>query len=126
MQEEDATNADVLASMPALCHSLERRSVKEMVCEKLALLVASGVLHVGDSLPGERELSSAFGVSRETMRGAIQILASRGIMDVAHGTRTRVISEETGSLRAGLMNTCGIAGFPKRRPICTRRNISHS
>ncbi|MBN9011420.1 MAG: GntR family transcriptional regulator, partial [Rhizobiales bacterium] len=52
--------------------------------------LAGTALAVGDELPGERELSAILSVSRETIRGAIQTLAGRGLVDVAHGSRTRV------------------------------------
>lgn len=96
-------NLSILAQVPDLLHGVERRSVKDIVCEKLALLIGTGVLQIGDQLPGERELASAFGVSRETVRGAVQVLALRGIIDVSHGARSRVVSTDVGSLQAGIM-----------------------
>lgn len=78
---------------------LERRSAGDAVCEKLAMAIASGVFRIGDSLPGERELASTFGVSRETVRGAVRMLAGCGILDVSHGTRTRVRSDDVSALK---------------------------
>lgn len=98
----------MLARVPELRHGVERRSVKDIVCEKLALLIATGVLRIGDQLPGERELASAFGVSRETVRGAMQVLLLRGIVDVSHGARSRVASTDVGALQAGIMPVRGI------------------
>lgn len=101
----------VLAQVPHLRGDVARRSVKDIVGEKLALLVASGVLQVGDPLPAERELAAAFGVSRETVRGAVQLLAVHGVVDVAHGTRTRVASAEVGNLRVGISRPREINSF---------------
>lgn len=78
---------------------LERRSAGEAVCEKLAMAIASGVFRIGDPLPGERELASTFGVSRETVRGAVRMLAGCGILDVSHGSRTRVRSDDVSALK---------------------------
>ncbi|MFP7672258.1 FadR/GntR family transcriptional regulator [Marivita sp. S0852] len=73
-------------------------SVKDTVAERFATLIASGVLSVGDTLPSERELASAMGVSRETIRGALLILSTKGIVSVVQGARTRVISTDVGTL----------------------------
>jgi DNA-binding FadR family transcriptional regulator len=101
-------DSSILAQVPELRHGVERRSVKDIICEKLALLIGTGVLQVGDQLPGERELASAFGVSRETVRGAVQALALRGIIDVSHGARSRVVGTDVGALQAGVMPVRGI------------------
>lgn len=77
-----------------LLRDIERRTVKDDIAEKIAALIASGVLSVGDELPGERELASALSVSRQTVSSAIQKLAARGILEVSHGLRTRVAKNE--------------------------------
>lgn len=92
----------VLSHVPGLQSGIVKRSVKDIISEKLALLIASGVLQVGDELPSERDLASALAVSRETVRGAIQILALQGIVDVSHGARTRVASTDVESLSIGI------------------------
>ncbi len=79
-----------------------RRSARDTVAEKIASVIASGVLQVGDALPSERDLATAIQVSRETVRGGVQILAARGIIEVSHGARTRVISSDVGSFAVGL------------------------
>lgn len=73
-------------------------SMKDFVVRKIATFIATGVLNVGDPLPGERELATALSVSRETIRGAILILSTRGIVSVAQGTRTVVASDDVGDL----------------------------
>lgn len=78
----------------ALLGEVPRHSVREVIASKLAALISSGVLAVGDELPGERELAQALSVSRETVRGAIGILADRGVLRVAQGARTSVASAD--------------------------------
>lgn len=75
-----------------------RRSMKDMVAGKLAALIASGVLSVGDELPAERDLASVMGVSRATIRGALLILSTRGILAVVQGARTTVASTDVGEM----------------------------
>jgi DNA-binding FadR family transcriptional regulator len=92
----------VFAGVTELREGLVRRGMRDIVCDKLQMLIASGVLQVGDLLPGERELAAALGVSRETVRGAVQTLAARGILEVSHGARTRVVSSEVGPITIGI------------------------
>ncbi|WP_422073412.1 FadR/GntR family transcriptional regulator [Tranquillimonas rosea] len=80
---------------------LQRRTMKVAIAEKIAGLIASGVLQKGDELPGERDLAAALSVSRETVRGAVGALASDGILEVAHGARTRVASSDLSELDFG-------------------------
>src|SRR5690349_560387 len=83
-----------LASPPDMQGGIVKRTVKEMISDKLASLIASGALQVGDDLPSERELAQSLSVSRESVRGAIQELALRGMVEVSQGARTRIVSAE--------------------------------
>lgn len=83
-------NRKILAHVPDVGPSLTRRTTRDVIADKLMTLMATGVLLAGDYLPGERELAAALHVSRETVRGAIQTLSARGIVEVSQGSRTRV------------------------------------
>jgi DNA-binding FadR family transcriptional regulator len=78
--------------------SVAKQSMRDFVAQKIATVIATGVLDVGDPMPGERELAAALSVSRETVRGAILILSTKGIVSVAQGTRTVVASTDVGEL----------------------------
>jgi GntR family transcriptional regulator len=56
----------------------------------LASEIADGDLEVGDQLPTEDSLISRFGVSRITVRRAIQNLVSRGLVEIHRGKGTFV------------------------------------
>ncbi|WP_062235356.1 FadR/GntR family transcriptional regulator [Aureimonas sp. N4] len=86
----------ILENAPELREAIVRRNVRDVVAEKIAMLIASGVLQVGDDLPSERDLAAALQVSRESVRGGVQILAGKGLLAVLHGARTRVRSDEVG------------------------------
>ncbi|WP_244635948.1 FadR/GntR family transcriptional regulator [Chthonobacter albigriseus] len=92
----------VLKQMPELRDGVSRQTVRDIVADKIASLIASGILQVGDALPSERDLAAAFQVSRETVRGGIQILAARGVIEVWQGARTRVVSADVAPLASGL------------------------
>src|SRR5690349_13485248 len=97
-----AKQLSVFAGVTELRDGLVKRGMRDIICDKLQMLIASGVLQVGDVLPGERELAAALGVSRETVRGAVQTLSVRGILEVSHGARTRVVSAEVGPITIGI------------------------
>ncbi|WP_208179748.1 FCD domain-containing protein [Sinorhizobium medicae] len=84
------SGSPILTQMPKVGRSLERRTARELIADKLMVLVATNMLRPGDVLPGERELANVLHVSRETVRGAIQTLAARGVVEVSQGSRTRV------------------------------------
>src|SRR6267378_8701101 len=56
----------------------------------LASEIAHGYLNVGDQLPTEDSLIARFGVSRITVRRAIQNLVSRGLVEIRRGKGTFV------------------------------------
>lgn len=80
----------ILTQMPKVGQRLDRRTARDVIAEKLMVLIATNMLRPGDELPGERELANVLHVSRETVRGAIQTLAAQGIVEVSQGSRTRV------------------------------------
>jgi GntR family transcriptional repressor for pyruvate dehydrogenase complex len=56
--------------------------------------VESGSLRPGDRLPSERDLSEQLGVSRGTVREAVQFLQALGLLEVRHGSGT-VVSRQS-------------------------------
>lgn len=95
----------VIGHLPDLRDSVMRRTTRELVAEKIAGLIAAGIVRIGDALPSERDLATSFQVSRETVRGGIQILAARGVIEVSQGARTRVISTDLGPMAPGVTET---------------------
>ena len=91
----------VLENAPELREAIVRHSVRDVVAAKIATLIASGILKIGDDLPSERDLAAALQVSRETVRGGIQILVGKGLLSVAQGARTKVVGDEVGTMLAG-------------------------
>jgi len=106
-----ATNRVVLTEAMDLRRSLTRRTGKDIISDKIAALIASGVLGVGDELPSERELATALDVSRQTVRSAIQILAARNIVEVSQGARTRVISADLSAFHVDLARHAAINSY---------------
>jgi DNA-binding FadR family transcriptional regulator len=63
------------------------RTASEQVAEQIRSLIASGQVKPGDMLPSERLLLHAYDVARPTMRGALRILESDGLISVERGVR---------------------------------------
>jgi DNA-binding FadR family transcriptional regulator len=64
---------------------LERRKVYEQIAEQLLGQIGGGQLRPGDPLPPERELTEAFGVGRSSIREALRMLESQGVIAPASG-----------------------------------------
>lgn len=75
-------------------------SLAERTAEKLYEMIVYDKLFLeGDKLPNENELSVMLGVSRATLREAIRILVSQGILSVRRGKGTYIslgLEEQTG------------------------------
>lgn len=55
----------------------------------------------GDTIPSERELAESFGVSRHSVRTALQRLATRGIISTHPGARSKVNAPSVAAAIAG-------------------------
>ena len=75
-----------MSFMPAAHNSLLYARVETV----LAAEIIDGELKVGDQLPTEDSLIARFGVSRITVRRAIQNLVSRGLVEIRRGRGTFV------------------------------------
>ncbi len=69
---------------------VQRNSLAQQVVDRVRALIADGTYPIGERLPAEGPLGEAFGVGRSTLREAMRVLASRGIVDVRHGDGTFV------------------------------------
>jgi GntR family negative regulator for fad regulon and positive regulator of fabA len=62
----------------------------EIAENRLLEAILSGHFPINSNLPGERELAEQIGVTRPTLREALQRLARDGWLDIQHGKPTRV------------------------------------
>jgi GntR family transcriptional regulator, transcriptional repressor for pyruvate dehydrogenase complex len=65
---------------------IKKKTLPMSVVEQIQTLINQGQLKVNDKLPSERELSSKLGVSRPSIREAMRILESLGIVSVKSGS----------------------------------------
>jgi GntR family transcriptional repressor for pyruvate dehydrogenase complex len=80
---------------------LERRKVYEQVAEQLLAQIGTGRLRPGDPLPPERELTESFGVGRSSIREALRMLESQGVIVAASGGAL-VVAEAANPLNSSL------------------------
>lgn len=80
----------------AIAGNKKRSQTAELVTGRLIArfkdLLASGVLKPGEHLPPERDLAGQFGVSRSSLRQALKVLESMGIVAQRVGQGTRLNS----------------------------------
>ncbi|MCT7378470.1 FadR/GntR family transcriptional regulator [Chelativorans salis] len=109
--------------VPQIGQSLARRTAREVIADKLMALIATNMLRPGDELPGERELANVLHVSRETVRGAVQSLAVRGIIEVSQGSRSRVANVDLGHLPVTIASPNAIDSYDLESVHAARRHI---
>jgi GntR family transcriptional repressor for pyruvate dehydrogenase complex len=64
--------------------------LSDVVATELETRILEGSLRPGDRLPAERELALELGVSRPSLRGALQSLVAKGLLITRHGGGTFV------------------------------------
>lgn len=72
------------------------------VADDLRRRIRAGEFAPGEKLPSESQLGAAYGVSRVTVRTALQLLESRGLVDIRHGSGSFVTTAAATGIRAGL------------------------
>lgn len=88
-------------SSPKFERVFRKGATAEAVAE-IQDMIRNRSLKAGDRLPTERELAEALGLSRPTVREAVQALAAMNILDVRHGTGIFVGSLDLTTLLAPL------------------------
>jgi DNA-binding FadR family transcriptional regulator len=68
-----------------------RTKLSDEVFSRLKALIENGELKAGDDMPSERELMERFGVGRPAIREAMQALAGKGLVEISHGERAKVL-----------------------------------
>ena len=69
---------------------IKRQNVSELVFNQMQEMIISGEWAPGSKISSENELASQMGVSRVTIRSAIQKLSSLGLVESRHGEGTYV------------------------------------
>ncbi len=73
-------------------NSVKRTKISEEIANQIKRLITDGKLKPGDRLPPERELIKQLGVSRPSLREALNSLVTIGLLEVRQAKRTFVKS----------------------------------
>lgn len=84
---------------------IEKTSIAEVVYEHMLAMVADGSWPEGAKIPSENELKEMFGVSRNTVRQAIQKMNALGILEARQGMGTFVRKVDTSFYLNSLLPT---------------------
>lgn len=85
--------------------------------------IESGRWKIGEKIPPERELSKAFGVSRMTLRQAIQTLVDEGILERKVGSGTFVARKKVQEKMIGITSFTEITESQGKTP--TSKTVSY-
>ena len=96
---------------------LIKRSLVDQALEQLRTRIKDGAWEVGQRLPTEPELAAELGISRNTVREAMRVLAFAGLIEIRQGDgsylRGRV--DPMGTLRA--LSSCSLEQIRETRHI---------
>ncbi|MCX8118758.1 MAG: FadR family transcriptional regulator [Desulfobacterota bacterium] len=73
-------------------NAIKRTKISEDIVNQIKRLISEGKLKPGDKLPPERELVKQLGVSRPSLREALNALVAMGLLEVRQAKRTYVRS----------------------------------
>src|SRR5665648_884713 len=70
---------------------IKKESTLEIIVQQIKNQIKEGILKPGEKLPSERKLTDLLGVSRASIREAIQALAFSGYLEVIQGKGTYIL-----------------------------------
>jgi GntR family transcriptional repressor for pyruvate dehydrogenase complex len=79
--------------------SVKHTRISDEIVSQIKYLISEGKLRPGDRLPPERELIKQFGVSRPSLREALNSLVAMGFLEVKQAKRTYVKSVTSGMMQ---------------------------
>lgn len=92
------STAKVLGGKSGLRAPIGRKTVSELVVQRILDLLTCGELIAGEKLPSERDLAGILDVSRPTVREALRALSILGVLEIRHGGGVFVTSLEASEL----------------------------
>lgn len=84
---------------------VQRENLRQYVSDDLETRILEGDFAIGDRLPSESEIAKEYGVSTRSVREAIQILETKGLLQRKHGERTQVVRNDVGEFLGTLTTT---------------------
>jgi GntR family transcriptional repressor for pyruvate dehydrogenase complex len=106
-----------------LAHApVDRRRTYELVADRLLDMIAADGLVPGTALPTERELAAAFAVGRSSVREALRMLESQGVIVAASGS-SFVVADAARPLQRSLHVVMSLRQDPSLAELFELRRI---
>jgi GntR family transcriptional repressor for pyruvate dehydrogenase complex len=116
----DAVPVSALGSRP------RRANATAEIAEALRASMANGELPHGARLPRETALARHFGVSLPTVREALRILQTMGLIEIRHGSGTYVIGDPQPFVAASLQTLLQMKGVTLLDVLDLRQTLATS
>ncbi len=84
---------------------VKKNNINDQIFEQMKDMLISGEWKPGEKIPSEHELSEMFGVSRVTLRNALQRLAALGLIETRRGEGSFVREQDIGNCLNTLIPT---------------------
>ena len=81
---------------------IDKRDTVSRILAALHRRIVGGKLKAGTPLPAERELAAELEVSRFSLREALRVAESQGLVEISRGKRTRVVVDSASSVVAAM------------------------
>jgi DNA-binding FadR family transcriptional regulator len=95
----------------------------QAIVETLQGEIAGGAYPPGSALPPERLIAERFGVSRNTVREAMRVLGSRGLVRVRHGSGVYVEANQDRQVSQSLLVLMQLKGASVRQVLDVRATL---
>ena len=82
------TGASVFKSSSTTTRTIRAPKTAQLIARRLRRMIIDGDLETGHHLPHETELMTHFAVSRPTLREAVRVLESEGLLEARRGSRS--------------------------------------
>jgi GntR family transcriptional repressor for pyruvate dehydrogenase complex len=81
---------------------IKTNKISDEVYKQIVSLISNGQLQPGDKIPSERELSAELGISRQSIREALNRAEVMGLIEVRQGEGSFILSSIEGALKTPL------------------------
>jgi GntR family transcriptional repressor for pyruvate dehydrogenase complex len=108
--------------LPLQPEPIDRRRTSDVVAGRLLEMVTSQTLVAGDPFPVEREIAVAYSVGRSTVREALRILESQGVITATAGG-SFTVSEASQPLHRSLRLVMALDAEPSMADLFELRRI---
>lgn len=101
--------------------AIRNRSVVELIMDRLTDAIINGQFKPGDKIPTELELCAMFGVARNSVREAIKVLVSLGVLEIRRAEGTFVASSYSGRMFSPVLYSAIVDRSGKKDLLEVRR-----